>query len=141
MKQFKIFIIILLIIIFPGCAGLADYGYNIVNGYKLNYNNSSDVRVILENYSGYEEYCLPTKIVEIAWNDRYIIAKQYELVDRNEYKGDTYKIPDKNKVNYWILDSLEKERYGPYTLDEFNEQLEFYNITNLKLKPTIYYKK
>jgi len=78
---------------------------------------------------------IPEKVVEIAWNDRYVIAKQVGL--KEAYPNDpnnSYMIPNESEMYFWILDASERTRYGPYSEDEFEEKLIEFNLADLVLR-------
>lgn len=145
-----------IVLILCGCAsGLSDYDYPVGNNYILVRSSSHEIKVIPNTGYMYEKEILPSKVVEIAWNERYVIAKQYGMKIRGSNSPDnTYEEPDKSKVYYWILDTSlnEKEtdldgyeyrgiRYGPYDYEEFQKELKSLGLTKLKLKPVEKYRK
>ena len=58
---------------------------------------------------------------------------------KQESLESTYEIPDETVVNYWILDTENVERYGPYSYEDFELKLQEFDITNLILKPVLDY--
>ncbi len=69
-------------------------------------------------------------VYKIGWNDKYIVAMQYGLKYRDDFSG--YKVPDKTKVNYYIIDLYEEKLIGPLSLEEFNQ----YDCSSIKMKKT-----
>ena len=118
--------------------GVSDYEYKVGNGSYTLHRNSTDVIYIAPNngYSSKTEI-IPEKIVEVAWNNRYVIAKQYRM--KKESLDKTYEIPDESIVNYWILDTEMKIIYGPFLYEEFLLNVQKFDLTNLELKPPIDY--
>ena len=118
--------------------GVSDYEYKVGNGSYTLHRNSTDVIYIAPNngYSSKTEI-IPEKIVEVAWNNRYVIAKQYRM--KKESLDKTYEIPDESIVNYWILDTEMKIIYGPFSYEEFLLNVQKFDLTNLELKPPIDY--
>ena len=118
--------------------GVSDYEYKVGNGSYTLHRNSTDVIYIAPNngYSSKTEI-IPEKIVEVAWNNRYVIAKQYGM--KKESLDKTYEIPDESIVNYWILDTEMKIIYGPFSYEEFLLNVQKFDLTNLELKPPIDY--
>ena len=118
--------------------GVSDYEYKVGNGSYTLHRNSADVIYIAPNngYSSKTEI-IPEKIVEVAWNNRYVIAKQYRM--KKESLDKTYEIPDESIVNYWILDTEMKIIYGPFSYEEFLLNVQKFDLTNLELKPPIDY--
>ena len=118
--------------------GQFDYDYDVGNGsYTLHRTSAHSVTITPKNGYKSESEIIPEKVVEIAWNNQYVIAKQYGM--KRKRPNRTYEIPDETIVNYWILDTENKIRYGSYTYEEFLIKLHELNITNLQLKPVSYY--
>lgn len=94
------------------------------------------------NYENRNKKIIPEKVVELAYNDNYILVKQFKL--KEKYPGDikrTVKIPDESEAYYWIIDIKNEEIYSKYTEEEFENKKEELNIKELELKPTIKYLK
>lgn len=130
-------ILILIVLLITGCGGGTSYEIELPNDYEL-YADSNDYIVIYHKVgtSRDDKNTLPPTIVEISWNERFIIAKQYGMKKKYPNNIDnSYEIPDKSKVYYWILDTENQIKYGPYKyLNEFNNKKEELNISNLELK-------
>jgi hypothetical protein len=77
---------------------------------------------------------VPDQVVEIAWNERFILAKQQRLKPRGDFPGDEVPVPVPGKFNYWIIDTARTNRYGPLSESEFNERATFLGQSSLKLK-------
>lgn len=132
MKLLKILIIVLAVLFIVGC-GIGDYSYTIGANYKIFASSAYQVSIIPKyGYAYSEENTLPPCIVEVAWNDEYIIAKQYGLKRQDERSS--YEVIDYSVVNYWILNMDDKKRYGPFNHEEFKQELEKRNLTSLELK-------
>ncbi|WLR52489.1 DUF3997 domain-containing protein [Bacillus tianshenii] len=61
---------------------------------------------------------IPTKVTEVAWNDNYILAKQVGLKEDPD-SSNGYKIPNKDDVNFWILNYKSVEVFGPLGSNDF----------------------
>lgn len=124
--------------------GTQDYEYDVGTGYQLNRSSAHQITISpkLEYLEGdYNADSIPTKVIELAWNERYVIAKQFGMKSRSPNNpDDLYEEVDKTKTYYWILDTLDKKRYGPFDLADFKEQLKIYELENLELKPVESYK-
>ena len=112
--------------------GLSDYSYNVANNYMLVRSSGHEIKVVPIDGWTNEDEIIPAKVIEIDWNDRYIIAKQAGL--KVESSNSNYEIPDPTKIYYWILDTNEMKRYGPYSENEFNNKLIEFKLTDLRLK-------
>jgi hypothetical protein len=76
---------------------------------------------------------VPAKVVEVAFDDRFILAKRYRL--KPDPKIRNYEIPDKTTAEYYILDALISKIYVCSNLDEFNKRRETLKVpATLKLK-------
>ena len=116
--------------------GNFDYSYDVGNGsYMLVRSSAHVIKVVPKNNYISEPVIIPEKVVEIAWNNKYVIAKQYGM--KQDSPESTYEIPDETVVNYWILDTETVERYGPYSYEDFEIKLQEFDIANLTLKPVL----
>jgi hypothetical protein len=80
------------------------------------------------------EAIIPAEVVEIASNDKYILAKQIGLKKRSPInRDDTYEIPDESNLGYWILEIENDNIYGPLKEIEFMEKKEELDISSMKL--------
>ncbi|EEL49485.1 hypothetical protein bcere0022_31680 [Bacillus cereus Rock3-44] len=75
----------------------------------------------------YATQYVPAKIVEIAWDDLYIIAKQIE--DKSNPNNPESSITNKQNEQYWIIDMNNNRRFGPYNEKQFQEQKEAFRIS------------
>jgi hypothetical protein len=98
---------------FPG-PGLADFEAPLPGGYKL-YRSSAHQITVLPSDRG-----IPPKVVEVGYDDDFIIAKQNHLRRRSPGNSkDTSEEPDPGVFSFWIIDLRKSESYGPLTEDEF----------------------
>lgn len=77
------------------------------------------------------DYFIPEYIDRIGWNNDYVIAQQYDLVNENDYND--YKVPDKTKTNYYIIDIKAKTIEGPLDEKEYRKR----KVDSIKLKKII----
>ena len=60
--------------------GNFDYSYDVGNGNYMLFRSSAHViKVVPKNNYISEPVIIPEKVVEIAWNNKYVIAKQYGM--------------------------------------------------------------
>ena len=72
---------------------------------------------------------IPTKVVEVAWDERFVIAKQ-QIVRLGE------------KYQFWILDTTVPKIFGPFEESAFKEKRNELGISeSLVLKDVYPYKK
>lgn len=134
----------LIFLLLYGCAGAGDYVVSLPGGYSL-LRGSAHMITINKNIDEniWSEAVIPAKITKLAWNEKYILAKQLGL--KRQYPNDpnnTYEIPDESKVSYWILEVVEGKIYGPLTEDEFiKEKKELSIPDNIILKKVSSYNK
>ena len=125
-------IITLMITMLTGCfgPGAQDYEYEVGTGYKLHRISGHNI-VVAPDGNWNEKPVIEAKVVQIAWDERYVIAKQLGL--KRAYPdnpNNTYKIPDANVVKYFILDTVELKLYGGYGFDELLEQRKILEISD-----------
>ena len=143
----KILVIMLLLISISfsltGCSGFnsfvgpgsSDYSYHVAGNYIVFRSSTNDIKVIhdpADSYAGTTPQ-IPSKVIEIAWDDKIIIAKQQGLKEKS--KGSGYMIPDDNVLNYWILDTEAYNIYGPFNKEDFINQRKKLKVSDsLELK-------
>lgn len=120
-----------------GCAGAGDYDISLPGEYSVIRSSGHDITIRKQEAEGYwGEELIPAKIVELNYNDKYILAKQLGL--KRQYPNDpdrTYKIPDESKVSLWILQVDNGKVYGPLTEKEFvKKKIELNIPINMTLK-------
>lgn len=121
--------------------GLQDYSYELTGGYTLYRTSAHGVSISTQSDSISTKPGIPSKVVEVAWDSRFIIAKQNPFKSRNKFSGDNYEIPDESIVNYWILDTSIPRVYGPFEINEFTESRRKLAIPEyLTLRSVEYYK-
>ncbi len=129
-----------------GCfgPGAADYSIDLPGGYHLVKTSAHNVMITPnKDYNSSVDLFIAAKVVEIDFDDRYIIAKRYELVkDPTKPVDNTYEIPDETKVTYYILDTLTPEIFETYSEAEFKQLRSELSIPkSLELKDPSNYKK
>lgn len=72
---------------------------------------SADMINITVDGSLSEGDCVPAKVVSCGFDQKYIIAKQ-QLLDEKDN-------PVSGKYQFWIVDAPQKKRYGPFSEKEF----------------------
>ena len=143
MKKSLCFLIAVLCLALTACGpGLQDYHYDVADGYMVFRSSAHMISVVPKDGWSSEDETIPEKVVEIAWNDTFVIAKQLGMKRRSPNDpNDSYELPDRNEVSYWILDTSERIRYGPYSEEEFSSKLVDFELTDLVLKGVETYRK
>ena len=90
--------------------------------------------VTIEHSADNRRLSIPAQVVELAWNDRFILGKQQVIRARGNVPGDTVPVSILGSFNYWIIDLNQTNRYGPMTEVEFAEKVKALGQTDLKLK-------
>lgn len=141
MKRICILVIVLYVsMTLCGCfdPGISDYRYDLATGYQLICSSAHEIKVVPKSSVGIP--MIPAKVVEIAFDDTFILAKQLGL--KKESENSTYMIPDEKVIRYWIINAKENKIYGPFENDEFNKKQKELKISDsLKLKDVDSYKK
>lgn len=131
-------LIALILIIVTGCGRtdtLNDDECYVGTGYKLIQTSGHQISVIPADGHEIDKPRIQPKVVEIAWNERYVIAKQLGLKSAYpDNPNNSYKIPDEEDVSYWILDTKENVLFGGFNLTDFEKKLSEFGINDsLKL--------
>lgn len=97
------------------------YHLPLTGGYYLHRTADHMVLIAPEAWSGTTPM-IPTEVVRVAWDDRYILAVQQELRRRGRTEGDQVRVPAEGKLHYWLLDTAIPEVHGPYDEPAFRGQ-------------------
>src|SRR5262245_36085611 len=89
--------------------GFLDYAYEVSGGYWV-IRSSRDQVIIAPAlgkgaWASSDATAIPSKVVEIAWDDRFILARQQHL--------DRAGNPIRGTFSYWVLDVVKRRRFGP----------------------------
>lgn len=143
MKKLLITLIISSILLSSGCAGLGDYDITLPDGYSVIRTSAHMIKICKqEDEESWGEVLIPAKVVEVAWNDKYILAKQLGLKRNTDNPNSSYEIPDGTQVYYWILEMTTQKKFGPFSEKEFIEKKRELKISdNVILKSVDSYKK
>jgi len=90
--------------------------YKVAGDYFVHRSSSHIIRITKE---GIKEPKIPPKVQEVAWDKRFVLAKQQHL--KRRAPNDTYMIPVENAFSYWILDTSIPKAYGPLDENEFKK--------------------
>lgn len=129
-------IFVLVSIIFSSCdrsdvavgPGHSDFSTPIVGGYSLFRNSAHSVWITPGSHND-DTPIIAEKVLECAVYNKFILAKRQGLRRRSPNDPqDTYKEPDPNVFDYWILDSSIPEVYGPFDIKNFEIRKRELNI-------------
>ncbi|PEY41496.1 hypothetical protein CN354_06705 [Bacillus cereus] len=119
---------VIVIILLTGCAANSSHSaYTINDEYELIKTSGNAFELFPKQDAVYATQHVPAKIVEIAWDDLYIIAKQIE--DKSDPNNPESSITNKQNEHYWIIDMNNNRRFGPYNEKQFQEQKEAFRIS------------
>lgn len=139
---FGAFIFLLKPIPFGFGPGIQDFTYGLSGDYELVRSSAHTIMVVPVDGWNNEIPIIPEKVLEIAWNKQFILAKRQGLKRRSpDNPNDTYMEPDDSVFDYWILDTTIPQVYGPLTLEEFkNKRTELSVPDELILQDLYQYK-
>jgi hypothetical protein len=108
--------LVFFIMMLTGCAGLADYSYDLPGDYSIVRTSAHQVTIAPKiSESNWGSDIIPKKVTEVAWDDNYILAKQLGLMN-DPSSSNGYQIPNNDEFYYWIIEFKNGEVFGP--LDE-----------------------
>jgi hypothetical protein len=90
--------------------GLLDYSYDVSGGYRVIRSSRDQVQIVPQRGWNDATPRIPPKVLEVAWDERFVLAKQQHLKDGK---------PGWWTYSYWILDVTKPECFGPFTAEEF----------------------
>jgi hypothetical protein len=111
---------------------MGDFDLSLAGGYRLERESPDSVDIYHETAG--QEIGVPAKVIEVACNERFILAKQQELQPRGDFPGDVLLAPVPGKFHFWVIDVGATNRYGPMKETEFTAKLKSLGQTNLHLK-------
>ncbi|PGZ99434.1 hypothetical protein COE51_09095 [Bacillus pseudomycoides] len=123
----KRFIIVCSLIFLTSCT--TDFNpshYSVGDEYELTKVSGNALELFPKADALYASQYIPPEIVEIAWNDTYILAKQIEKTD--DPNNPDASVTNRATENYWIIDLKNNRRFGPYTKKQFEEQKQEFRI-------------
>ena len=112
-------------IFLSGCfgSGMEDYSYTVGSGYMLVRTSGHQISVVPIDENDGTKPEIKAKVVQIAWDERYVRAKQLGLKKAySDNPNNSYEVPDENVVKYFILDTIDLKLYGEFNFDEFQQQ-------------------
>jgi len=129
--------VLLIVTLIAGCdfqtlgPGLSDFDYPVAGSYELWRTSAHQISVIPSSGWTKDMPMIPAKVVEVAWDDRFVLGKQQHLKRRSpDNPNDTYEEPGPGKYSYWILDTSVPTSYGPFALDKFDHTRQELGISD-----------
>jgi len=68
----------------------------------LGQTSASEVFIITHGSGGYE--VVPLLILKVWWNDKIIVTENHPMKARNKFPGDSYEVPDRTQVCWYLVD-------------------------------------
>ena len=115
----------------------SDYGRALDSGYYVEQTSAHQTVIFnltIGNGVEGEPMTIPADVIEIAWNNFFILAKQQELKPRGDFPGDNLPVPDPNKFKYWIIDMVRTNRLGPMTEESFGKAVKILGLSRLRMQ-------
>ncbi len=94
--------------------GMADYTYDVSGGYHVVRSSAHQITVVPVKGWMDQTPIIPPKVVEIAWDETFVLAKQQHL--RRAFPNNSrnaYEEPAPGQFSYWILNVKEPKVFGP----------------------------
>lgn len=109
-----------------GCPGLLDFSAPLTGGYFLHRTSSIDIFVASEKSWDSSTQEIPPTIIELTYDENWIIAKQLPVDLAGEMNKAQEPFPfskaNVNAINYWILNVKVPRVWGPLSEDVFRSQ-------------------
>ncbi len=112
----------ILVGLLSGCAGLQDFDIALGEDYYINRISSHVITIneTREAHSTVMYEVIPSEVLEVGFNDDFIIAKQLAEKENVSYVSYVF--------HYWIINKNERIVIGPLQEQDFNKQLETQQI-------------
>lgn len=130
-----LFVLFFSLVTLVGCAGLGDYDIDLPGNYSIVRTSAHQIKLApKKGESSWGSDIIPAKIVEVAWDDNYILVKRLGLMTDPE-SNNGYQIPNAEKESFWILEIENGDLLGPLSEEGFEIQKDKLGISeNVKLK-------
>lgn len=129
-KIFVIFVITVFVLVLTACPAFSDWYYDeLPNDYEICHINTNTIIIQKGHLNSGDvvDAAFNRYIVEFCSNDLYIGFKLLpEGVRQNEM--DTTEEVDTSNLEHYLINSQTDEVYGPYTAEEYEEQIEVLNV-------------
>ena len=122
--------------------GVQDFHAKLCGDYSIYRSSAYHIMISPGSYNDTIPH-IPTKVVEVGHDNRFIIAKRNELERRSPNNpNDTYMQPTPDIFDYWILDTKIPKVYGPLTQEEFVQKRQELGVPdNVVMKDVYEYQK
>jgi hypothetical protein len=100
--------------------GFQDYDFDMCGGYCVVRSSAHNIIVAPKlgksSWASSHPTAIPAKVVEVAWDDRFVVAKRQHL--SRPPSARTHR-PVSGSYDFWVIDTRERVRHGPLTAAEF----------------------
>ena len=111
-----------------GCNGLAygpgvsDFSAELSNDYFIHHTSAHQIVVAPISFND-ETPIIPTRVIEVGYDQNFIVAKQQLLERLNpDTPNDGLLAPIPDAFQYWILDFQAEKFHGPLTLEDYRSK-------------------
>lgn len=113
------------------CQGLQDWSYDkLPNGYEIWHINSQDIQLIKRDGDRTDRK-LNRYILEFCYNDSYIGLKRLMIDENIPYQDVNIEEMDTSNPSYYLVDAVNDVIMGPYTVEEYADQIEALKIETM----------
>ncbi len=121
----------LLLFVLTSCWQYDSNSKMLVGNYNICWVDNMRWQTIMYDVSGKGggSYEIDPYIFSVGHNDKYIIAKQHPIC--KDFIGSNC-FPDQSITNYFIINAIDREKFGPFTENEFKQKIKELNIADIK---------
>jgi hypothetical protein len=130
LAQTLIIIALLLSCAFCSCGGTEDWLYLLPNDYAIVHVNSGCII-----FGKHQDYAVATVvdnyILEFCYNSTWIGLKRLPVSEDQMHFYEEVNAMDQSTAEYYIVDAEADTIYGPYTIAEYNEYIDSFEIIDM----------
>ncbi|MBD8501227.1 DUF3997 domain-containing protein [Paenibacillus arenosi] len=133
MKLLYLLMFLVTFSILQGCIGpgISDFEIKLSGGYSVLRTEPNRVIISLQEADDiFGSPVVGTKVVQVGWNEDYIVAKQVGLKLDPNATNEHMMILDDSRTNFYILDLNNKKKYGPLHETSYAEQRKKLKVPN-----------
>ena len=115
--------------------GVRDFSTELTANYSIFRSSAHEIMITPNDGWNDKIAIIPSKVLRVNVYKNFIIAERQGLKRRSPNdKSDTYKIPDENTKDYWILDTSKNFVIGNLKFNSFKKKLDSLKIpSNIEL--------
>lgn len=108
--------------------GASDYSVSLINDFKLGRTSSKTRSIVGPSREtgpmSSSQIWVDFDVQELGWDEIYIVCRQ-GIIDAEPT----------TKPGWWIVDTVNHKRYGPFTEKEFRDELVRLDIPQISIRP------